>query len=106
MAWHTVRLAESRRTQRGRPSASPRRFVLGIMARAVSEAVDGGLISGTGAAGQPLGIVGTPGVGAQSGAAITWSGILNMLETVETAKGFVNPDSGGWAVVPTVAEIL
>jgi len=81
-------------------------FILGEMARAVAETYDGALINGSGASGQPTGILNTPGIGSEAGASIAWSGILNMIATVETAKGLVTPEAGGWAVNPASAKIL
>lgn len=81
-------------------------FVMAEAGKAVGGAVSAALIAGSGTGGQPQGIVGSSGVGTQSGTSLAWSGVLNMIETVETASALISPDSAGFAVAPGVAELL
>lgn len=70
-------------------------------------AVDKGAISGSGTSGQPLGIVGTSGVGtASSGdmSTIAYKGELDFQVAVANAN--VVPVRGGYVATPTVAALL
>lgn len=87
-------------------SPAAQAFIITELARAVAEAYDVAVISGTEFSGQPTGILNVPGIGSEAGASIAWTGILNMLATVETAKGLVAPEAAGWAVDPASAKIL
>lgn len=72
---------------------------------AVSSAVDVVALNGTGASGQPLGLLNVSGIASQAGAAISWAGVLEMLRLVEVAAA----DVGGgiaWLVAPDAAKIL
>jgi hypothetical protein len=62
------------------------------------------VFAGTGASGQPLRILTTPGVGTQSGTSLGWAGIAAMVEALEVAN--VDTSSIGWAVPPAVAELM
>lgn len=66
---------------------------------AMGRGLDVAALQGSGAGGQPLGLVNKPGVFAQSGAALAWSGILAMREAVanggavdETQRFIGGPD--------------
>jgi len=75
------------------------------LATITSLAIDSGGISGTGAAGQPLGIINVPGVGsAGSMTSVAYAGILNF--QVQVANANVVPINGGYATTPTVAALL
>ena len=81
-------------------------FIMAEAGKAVGAAVSAALIAGSGTGGQPQGIVGGSGVGTQSGTSLAWTGVLNMIETVETASALISPDSAGFAVAPGAAELL
>jgi HK97 family phage major capsid protein len=82
------------------------RFLLAEAGAAVAGAVDTALIQGSGASGQPQGIVGTAGVATQSGTSLNWAGVLNAIEQVETANAIVNPATTGWVLGAAAAELL
>ena len=65
------------------------------LAAIVGIAVDTGVISGSGAAGQPHGIIGLAGVGTATGTALALAGLLTAQGTVGAAN--VVPVRGGWA---------
>lgn len=81
-------------------------FVLNELGRAVAAAVDAALINGSGSNGEPTGILGTSGIGAQSGASVDWDAIADTIGDVEAANGAVSADAIGWAVAPDAAKIL
>lgn len=71
---------------------------------AVGELLDVAVLAGSGAAGQPLGLVNTANIGTQSGSSLAHTGILNMRETVLTAGG--QEQNLRWIGTPGVQEIL
>lgn len=87
-------------------SPAAQAFVLLELSRATAAAVNAALINGSGAAGQPTGLLNTAGIGSQAGAALAWGGVLNMVEHVEGASGLVAPAAAGWVVAPNVARLL
>jgi len=64
------------------------------LAAIIGIAVDAGVISGSGAAGQPHGIVGLTGVGTAAGTAMALAGLLSAQAAVGAAN--VVPVRGGW----------
>lgn len=87
-------------------SAAAQNFLLGETARAVSAAADSAIVQGSGASGQPLGILNAAGIGSVAGAALAYGGVLDTVATVENANGVVNPGSLGWAMPSATARIL
>lgn len=73
---------------------------------AAAAALDAAIFAGTGASGQPLGIVNTAGVGAFTGASMSAAALRNAQADVGIAKGIVNPAAQGYAAPPAVAETL
>ena len=67
-------------------------------------AIDSAVISGSGASGQPTGIVNTAGIDTGTAASIAFSHILGMQTAVAGAN--VMPAAGGFATTPTVAALL
>jgi HK97 family phage major capsid protein len=77
-----------------------RRELLGT----VGEAVDAAVLSGTGSAGQPLGIVNVPGIGTTTGTSIAQAGVAEMKRKVSDANA---PDAGiAFVGTPAVRELL
>jgi HK97 family phage major capsid protein len=72
----------------------------------VALAVDNASINGTGASGQPLGIVGTAGIGAVTGTTLAYSGVVEFQTDVLTANALVNPAAAGYVATPAVAALL
>jgi HK97 family phage major capsid protein len=88
--------------QQSTPDAE--QLVLNSIARDIALAVDVGIIRGTGANGQPHGIVGTSGVGAFTGTSLAAAGVLDAQTDVAAANAL----SMGCAYVttPAVAALL
>lgn len=70
----------------------------------IGRTVDTAVFAGTGNSGQPLGIVNTTGIHAQSGSGLAHAGLLNMLEQVTLAGARYTKLV--WFAHPGVAEIL
>lgn len=60
-------------------------FLRSHLLMTIGRAVDVAMIGGSGSAGEPLGIVGTSGVGAESGTSLGWAGIIAMQQAVADA---------------------
>lgn len=88
--------------QQSTPDAE--QLVLDSIARDIALAVDVGVIRGSGASGQPQGIVGTSGVGTFTGASLATPGVLNAQADVAAANA-LNPGCG-YVTTPTVASLL
>lgn len=73
---------------------------------AAAAALDAAIFAGSGASGQPLGIVNTAGIGTFTGASMSAAALRNAQADVATAKGIMNPAAQGYAAPPAVAEIL
>jgi HK97 family phage major capsid protein len=71
---------------------------------AVGALVDLLFFSGSGASGQPLGLVSTPGIGTQSGTSLAHAGLLAMRRQVLTAGG--REAQLSWVGTPVVQETL
>ena len=70
--------------------------------RSVGALLDGAVLTGTGASGQPTGLFNTSGVGTQPGTSLAWSGVLAMEEASATANG----EPSAWIASPATREIL
>jgi HK97 family phage major capsid protein len=81
-------------------------LVMNDLAAVVALAVDNASINGSGAAGQPLGIVNTGGIGAVTGTSIAYAGVLEFQTDVLTANALVNPAAAGYVATPIVAGLL
>ena len=74
--------------------------------RAAAAALDAAVFAGTGAAGQPTGIVNTSGIGAFTGASLDQAALRNSQADLATAKAIVNPGALGYVTTPAVAELI
>lgn len=81
-------------------------FVLGQLAAATAAEMDGKIIAGSGASGQPLGILSATGIGSVTGTSLAYTGALDILKSVEDASALIAPDQAAWAVAPDVARLL
>ena len=73
---------------------------------AAAAALDVAVISGTGALGQPLGILNVAGIGAFTGTALDQAALRNAQADVSTANAVVAEDRCGYVAGPDVAELL
>lgn len=76
------------------------------MLRAVGKALDAAVFNGSGASGQPLGILNTAGIGTASGTALSWSSVVNLRQSVCGAVGNDRTISwiGGTAAQSTLSK--
>ena len=87
-------------------SPSAEMIVMNDLAAVVALAVDSAAINGSGSGGQPLGIVGTAGIGSVTGTTLAYSGVLEFQTDVLAANALVNPASAGYVSTPAVAALL
>jgi HK97 family phage major capsid protein len=75
------------------------------LAGSVGELVDQAILNGSGATGEPRGVLNTAGVQTQSGTTLGWSGVTNMKEQCFTNNA---PSDGTFAFIstPAVRELL
>lgn len=76
------------------------------LAALVAVALDAAVINGSGAAGQPMGILNTAGIGAFSGTTLGLTALADAQLDVITANAVVNPQALGYATTPAVANLL
>jgi HK97 family phage major capsid protein/HK97 family phage prohead protease len=84
------------------PSAEA--FVSNDLAAIVATAVDLAGLNGSGASGQPLGIIGTAGIGGVTGTSIAYAGIVEF--QTDVAGGNALTGSCGYVTTPVVAGLL
>ena len=87
-------------------SPSAEMIVMNDLAAVVALAVDSAAINGSGASGQPLGIVGTAGIGSVTGTTLGYAGVLEFQTDVLAANALVNPATAGYVTTPAVAAVL
>lgn len=81
-------------------------LLLHDMAAGLAVEVDRAALIGLGAAGQPLGILNTSGIGAVNGASFAWDDALEMPAMAETANALFNPSTAAYVTTPAVAKLL
>lgn len=69
---------------------------------AINAAIDQAAIAGTGASGQPLGLVNTVGVNVVSGTSLAYGGVLDFVVNAGTANG----ECTGFAATPAIYKLL
>lgn len=74
------------------------------LATVAALAVDVGALRGSGASGQPTGIVNTGGIGSVTGTSLGYAGVLEFQTDVATAN--IVPAAGGYVTTPTVAALM
>jgi hypothetical protein len=80
------------------------RLLRAEIARTIGRGIDAGVLGGTGADGQPLGLQGITGLASQSGTALAWAGIQNLLEAV--ALGGARDEAVQVVAHPGVRKLL
>lgn len=84
--------------------ANPERWLRRELTRVAGVSVDTAVLNGSGASGQPLGILNSSGLSTQSGTALAWAGALAMKKNVALAN---MPDgSTSFISTPTVRALL
>lgn len=87
-------------------SEAAQAFVLREMARATAAEFDAKCFTGTGAAGEPTGLLNVSGLGSVSGTSLAYTGVLDAIKNVETVSGLVEPDRAGFVIAPDAARLL
>lgn len=85
-------------------SPGAEQIVQGDLAQVVGLAVDLAVLNGSGAAGQPTGIINTAGIGGVTGTSIAYAGIVEF--QTDTAGGNALFDAAGYVTTPAVAGLL
>ncbi|MCE7902879.1 MAG: phage major capsid protein [Gammaproteobacteria bacterium PRO9] len=73
---------------------------------AAAAELDRAVIAGSGAAGEPLGIIGTPGIGSVTGTTLSHAGLMELQQGILDANAGENPSSCAYVTTPTVAKLL
>jgi HK97 family phage major capsid protein len=81
-------------------------LVLRGMAADLAVAVDAAVINGSGASGQPTGILQTSGIGSVSGTSLTYDTALEFQSDVLAANALVNPATCGYVAPVATAKLL
>lgn len=81
-------------------------IVTGMIADDLAVTMDGAVINGSGASGQPTGILLTAGIGAVAGTSLGYTGLVGAQKAVADGNAIMNPGTLGYATTPTVAELL
>ena len=82
--------------------ADPEEALRRHLVAGIGALIDAAVFGGSGTSGEPEGIANNSGVDTQAGAALAWSGVLDMIEACELANGTPT----GWVGTPAVAKIL
>jgi HK97 family phage major capsid protein len=85
------------------PAASA--LIVRELVRQVRHAIVVALFNGSGAGGQPTGIINTSGVGNQSGTSLAWAGIIEMMRLCE-ATGPLTATRGVFLLDPASAKLM
>lgn len=74
------------------------------LSRVVAIAADLAVLNGSGASGQPTGIINTAGIGSVTGTSLAYAGVLEF--QTDVAASNVEPVSGGYVTTPAVAALM
>lgn len=87
-------------------SPAAQTFIWREMARSTAAELDSKVLNGSGASGQPTGILNTAGIGSVSGTSLGYAGILDAIKNVEDASGLVDPTRASFVLAPDAARLL
>jgi len=99
-----TRLSRRLLLQTNNPAAEG--LMLQDLAAVLSVAVDLAALDGSGANGEPLGILNTPNVGTFDGSTLDLAKLTNAQQDLADANASINDASLGYATTPTVASLL
>lgn len=85
-----------------RAQTAPESFLQRHLLGAIGQLLNRAILGGSGTGGEPEGIANNSDVDAQAGAALAWSGVLDMLEASEAANG----SPSAFMAPPAIAKIL
>ena len=81
-------------------------FLIDGLTRDLAVAVDLAVLAGTGASGQPLGILNTPGIGTFSGTTLGYAGLVEAQTDVADNSAVLDPTALAYVTTPTIAQTL
>ena len=84
--------------------SDPEKWLQRELKRTAASAIDSAILNGSGANGEPLGLVNTPGLSTQSGTSLAWSGCLTMKKNAALANA--QDDSISFISNPTTRALL
>lgn len=87
-------------------SQAAQAFVLRELARATAAEIDAKCLNGSGASGEPTGLLNTAGLGSVTGTTLAYAGVLDAVKNVENVSGIVQADKAGFVLAPDAARIL
>lgn len=76
------------------------------LAKTVAQAIDAAAINGSGASGQPTGVLNVAGIGSVTGTSLAYAGILEFMSDTIGQNALINPESAGFVTTPTVSALL
>jgi HK97 family phage major capsid protein len=79
-------------------------YVKRELLRTIGTAIDQSVLSGSGASGQPLGVLNTLGIGSQSGTSLAYAGVTAMRQAVAEANG--DDASIAFIATPAIRKLL
>lgn len=91
-------------TKQSNPAAE--QLVMTDLAAVSALALDAAALNGSGAAGEPLGLLGAAGVGTFGGTSLGLDALAEAQADVLTANALLNPATLGYATTPAVAKLL
>ena len=80
-------------------------FLFSCLAKSVAAALDKAGLAGSGASGQPQGIIGAAGVGTFTGTSLAWAALIDAQADVFAGKE-VDPSNCGYVFTPATATLL
>lgn len=81
-------------------------LVMNDLAKTVALAIDAAALSGSGASGQPTGIINTAGIGGVTGTSMGYAGIMEFQTDVAGSNALTDADTVGYVTTPSVAGLL
>ena len=80
--------------------------VMNTLAASVAVGVDAAALNGSGASGQPTGILNTSGIGTVSGTTLGYTGLVEAQTDIADANAIHNPNTLGYVTTPLIAQAL
>lgn len=77
-----------------------------LIARALAVGIDIAALNGSGASGQPLGILNTAGLNTVSGTSLGYTGLVSAQHAVADDNAVLDPNGLGYVTTPTIAQTL
>lgn len=81
-------------------------ILINSMTATLAKGIDAAALNGSGASGEPTGLLLASGLGAVTGTSIAWSGILEFEKDVSEASLDLTGGSVGWITTPAIRQLL